>query len=313
KHTEKVLFEVLQKIVTEKDVLAEKTMSLLSIFDEHMCSFSIQWDSVCLKDERKKTSTEQEKEIQIRKENELELRSQQKNLRNYSLNCSEDDTDTHVFPVELEPNNLELESKCLYDAAELGFNLDEEFEQHVETLYFSIGYFLNVDKEFSSVNFAPRKTMATEIASLKSNKHNITSLQEHKKDVRVASQSCPRSNARRTDYDFKLKGYGYYKSTVNRTNETVCSIHNINLLSKEKDTQVLGQKSNSKGKSHELSLLEISPELIISYVPQLVDVLIDKLRMSYTQLDIQLTDVSFIKFKQEAGQRLLKIPQKFHK
>ncbi|CAG8769664.1 7912_t:CDS:1 [Cetraspora pellucida] len=79
--------------------------------------------------------------------NELETLPQQKKPRNYSPNRSEDDTDAHVFreifeesvtylgkAVESEPNNLELEPKNLDDAAELEFNLDEEFELEPEAL-----------------------------------------------------------------------------------------------------------------------------------------------------------------------------------
>ncbi|CAG8728449.1 20368_t:CDS:2, partial [Cetraspora pellucida] len=201
KHAEKVLIKALQKIGAEKDVLAEKTMSFLSIFDEHIHSFPVQqfWDSIRLNDGREKTGTEQENEAshlhcsyieeechirfnalekhinesdeiiyrERRKANELETRPQQKKLRYYSPNCSEDDADSEIAPislthvlreifensvksqdkivetesvtylgkaVELEPNNLELEPKNLDDAAELGFNLNENVELEPEDL-----------------------------------------------------------------------------------------------------------------------------------------------------------------------------------
>ncbi|CAG8644471.1 17540_t:CDS:1 [Cetraspora pellucida] len=104
---------------------------------------------------------------EIQKANELETRPQQKKRRYYSPDCSEDESDseiapislTHIFreifensvksqdkivetesvtylgkAVELEPNNLELGPKNLDDAAELGFNLNENVELEPEYL-----------------------------------------------------------------------------------------------------------------------------------------------------------------------------------
>lgn len=87
-------------------------------------------------------------------------------------------------------------------------------------------------------------------------KNNLFNLQEHKDDAKIATQSCTNSNVKSTDHDSKLKGYGSHKGSVKQTNEADCPTLDIKPMLKEKNTKVLGQKSNSKGnKNQKLSIL----------------------------------------------------------